>query len=458
MKMLKAVCCVMVLVFCARVVVRGQSVSNAGVGVVVSQTFVDSVVDHFLPLVEKQIQNLPLPDVDTKQDGFELQFNGMTLSSAAVTSASVAIQASGVQVTVAGMTVHVQGQYAIHEDAIGHVKICGGSFGVDSGSTSLVVVVGITSDASGTPVVTAQSVSLNLGNWDINFCKALDVLLKLFHSVISDAVKKAVESAVPKAIDSIAAAAIAKIPFEYKISSELGLDFHLSQPPVFIQGVSMGFPSRAQIFDPSTKQVSPYAPSAIPMTLGASNDSMSSYVSSSIFQGGVWTYYQAGLLQHQIQGSGLFKDFDVSFAATSCPTFQVVANEGIAVVLAGNITLQDALFKDLAIDADFTLKTVGDVLTEQVNGTLRVYAEVPEVDVENMQFDLTINKHTFSVSLNLLAPVINDLLNQFLLKILNPRLQKDSFPIPNVKFASIESANIKPEDGYLYVGGDVVFH
>jgi hypothetical protein len=448
--------CLAALVVLLSVAAVCSAGSGTGASVAVSPTVINGYIAKLLPIIEKQLQNVPIPDINQKSDGFELSFTGMILSGAGLTNADVQVVASGIQTNVAGLSFKLAGNYDIKEDAIGHVTICSGGFSVNSASSSLSMVVTIGADASGVPQVTVPSVDLNIGDWDIKFCKALSVLVKLFHSVIDDAVKKAVQNAIPGAVQSAAAKVISKIPFDLKLSSVFGLDVHLSQNPVFIVGQSMAFPVRAQVYDPSTMQVSPYAPEiAVPSTV-SSGQSITFYAASSVMQGAAWTYFSSGALTHTVQGSGFFKNFEAVLNVTSIPALEFTT-EGVSVGVEAEVILQDVLFKDLAAALDLKFSTVGDVMTEQdANGT-RVYFQIPTLDVSHMDIVIDIKHSAFHIDLSLLAPLLNDLLNSLLNAKVNPQLKHDAIPLPPLPEAQLTALVVTTQQGLAAVGATVIF-
>jgi hypothetical protein len=440
---------------------------GAGISMALSSTFVNGMVQYFLPQVQEKLQNLPLSDIEAKKDGFVVYLSQLVVTAAHVKNASVVISqpSGGVIVSATGVEINLSGHYKVEEDAIGHVKICDGGF-TSATALSFSLLLSITVDSSGVPQIAVPKVDISLGDWDIRFCKALRALMDLFHSSVSDAIKKSLASEIPSNVHNVAASVMAKIAFDRVVGPMLGIDLHLSTAPAYeTNPPAIALPLLGQVYNPGApSERSPFSPPVALPTAVASGDSVSVYVSSSVLQGAAWVLFDAGLLSgYKIVANSSYGQWN-GFAATlnimQSPTVDISSDtNSIVVSVSGSVVLQNIAQTDVTVALTFDLKTAAQPGFDTINTTMHVYMQVPAtLDVATLKsFDFTVSHASIPVDLQSLAPILNGLLNGLLNDRVNPILYKDGVLMPGLPFGQITNANIALMNESVYVGVTIQF-
>eukprot|EP01028_Stygiella_incarcerata_P000448 TRINITY_DN1061_c0_g1_i1.p2 TRINITY_DN1061_c0_g1~~TRINITY_DN1061_c0_g1_i1.p2 ORF type:complete len:505 (-),score=139.47 TRINITY_DN1061_c0_g1_i1:209-1723(-) len=439
-----------VLFFCSSAYTPTNA--NGAISVSVGNDAVQKFVMAFLPQVEKSLQGLHLPDVKQKKDSIEVDVDGMVLTQVSVGSAAISFDSSGATLSLNGIQVALNAHYKVCEDLIGHNCFCDGGISIRaSGSTGLTVTIQV-SESGGVPVVTASNPSFSLGNFDLDgLCHLLDWIKDLFESEIKGMAESAIRNTLVSSVENAAKQFISQLTFVYDVTPFLGVDYHMATGINFADKQAE-FEDVGGVFDPKTGKHSPYEPSPLsPVTV--SGHSLGLRVSDSVGMGVAWTLFYNNLLQFHTNGTGILKDLEVMVNITQQPIISF-EKEGVGIMV--NNSLLEVMFEsaqELALQVDLSFKLYADVMADNQPNNVSIYAQIPEIDIDDIDLEIDILHSIFPISLKDLKPVLNDILKEAI-KILNPMLKKHSFPLPSLPMLKIDDVDIEMDDTFMTVWVD----
>lgn len=429
-------------------VLLAQGVQAQGsVSAAVSTATVSAIVSRVVPQIEAGLQGLAISDVDADQDGFDVKLTSMTVRSLSTSSVSITTGDNRVNIALNGIHVSLHGHYKVQEDAIGHITVCSGDFDVSATANSLSVSVTI-SQSNGVPVVNAGNASFDLGDFDINFCSAVGWIVNLFKGTIKHKVQDAVTGQLASQINQIAQQEISKLSFSIAVTPFVGVDYHLASNVIF--SATQGSVSiLGSIFNPKTGKTAPFQPTNIPaLTV---SESLSVAISDALPQGALWSYYSNNALNYKFQGkSGLLSDFIITANTTALPTFKISA-DGASIDWTASIGVEFTPFPDYGFEVDLSVLLDAELLAVS-NGTgTYLYAQIPVVDLESLQFDFVLKNHSkLPFDESALLPFLNAAFKE-LLVVANPALANFKLPLPSIKYLTITGTKLTYGDRFVMV-------
>jgi lipopolysaccharide-binding protein len=438
-----------------------------------------------LEVLQQQLSSVSVPDVSGSGSvpvigTINYQLSKINISSLALPSASFVIDptAQGFQTSVSDASAQVVMNWHYSMQNWPHTSDSG-SANIAISSTSVSMVTSVAGTPAGSLHLTAQSPSVNIGNFDITVhggqAWLYNFLLGIFSGNLKGSIENALAGAIQQAVDQNANQALATVPLTAPITDGIVIDYALVGPLAYnSQYFGTGHDGTFVVAKNPVR--APGEPIVLPESVDLSRQfqfMISSYSANSA----AFAFQEAGELEITIVNSDLpansplkLNTSDLSWLVLAPGLYNQFPNQAIQLVLASDPAPVTVFTPQLAsvsvtgtmeVDVVFANGTIYEAFT--LNGTVFLTANASLVPGPNISVDLVYLHTVFglestrvgNVSVSELNSLVSLLISSLVPKV-NERLAP-GFPIPAVDGVTLIDPDISIEEGYLLVATDISY-
>ena len=219
--------------------------NNGDFNITTSLNSIQKIAKIYVPIVTKQLSNLQVPAMSGTNGGIKWSTSSTKINNIHLNSNNVMINIIpnvGISISLKDINLSIPStSFEVSKRVIINLH-CGGYFSGTLSRTSVTVVLNITRDQSGTPVVTPTS-KWSWGNININekldhlTCRVIQDIAKLFTGSITNKIQNAIENAVPPAFNNVIMKqgnqALQQLTKPINVDNYASLDLSLATNPLF---------------------------------------------------------------------------------------------------------------------------------------------------------------------------------------------------------------------------------
>ena len=364
--------------------------SEPGLKVAIKESELNLVKDELLPLAWAKLDKITIPDVHTKEDGFDIDVTSIHIHVDALPSSNVHI---GLKDNTNVVTLSMSG-ISLSGSAHAHAKWHFISKSVDM--TISVHSVGFHSDivcsvdSNGRPHVVLSNfhVSLSSNDVDIHFNggfieKLLNWIVDLLKGHIVDPIRDAINKQVPDAVDEQVNKILETMPLSVDISDKVAVAYKMAKNPVVHSSYIIWFLSGYMYLRPNGPPPS-YGPTPFPDYQTSDPKGVQIIFSDFLLKSGLDVGFQAGTMvfnqTFEISGEKL---------ALACAMKQAPTIEFVEKIVASTKEIDcDMHITDTgSTDLEVTLKAKLDFVVEEYIKTQTVYFKIDDLTFTVISID-----------------------------------------------------------------------
>ena len=404
-----------------------------------------------IPIVNRQIQHIALPDVHEKSSGFDIEVTQGHIDIASLDPNHVNIEYMAGTNFLRYTTTAIILASRVHVHAKSRIISAKVDITADARNFGFSVQIGIVSNGA-RPNIQVANLIIGLAHSHITIhihggfiAHIADFVVNLFKGLIIKEFVKAVQTIVPPAVTNIVNSHLNTMPVDIVVGPTISLKYLCQQTPL-VRGDFLYASMLSYIHPIGHDAPPPYQPSAIPEIDGGVPQGIQFLFSDVIVRSSIDSLYNTGRLTLSFERDLLGHHIKIDCSATKSPTFAFVnAIQGslasnCRVIADGNTANQFHLISDLHIS--FGVHT-------NVNGIFFNLQEVKFTKIEYTQ-EKPSDIEWFKNGVNQVLAVA--------VQIVNAELGQRGIPLPIIQGVSYTDIGQLVRAGYLAVGVNPVFH
>lgn len=429
-----------------------------------------------LPIVEKKLNNLHIPDIATVAKTPVGEMN-ITVSNIGVFNFSIVdlnttfVPSDSISLFIDDIIASVSLSWS-YSDLSFHRLQDQGTADINISKTSFGILISI-GEINGQPTANVSQCSVSIGQLDIETHGGeswfYQFFINLFSGLIKSEVEKEIEKALPPIINSGLSSAISTLPITVAINDEIEINYELTEQPS-VSSSYLTFSALGEFYSLAKPTPAPFSPGPIPST--TTSDMIQIYVSDFTINSASYVFFEEGLMKYEVNDSMLpsnsplrlnttyfsilipplekaYPDrmFKLNIYAAATPTVTFSAS-GAAVNAIVNVDF--VILPELDVAFTLQLKALGDGEVS-LSGT----NIVGKVAFINATLSLN-NTNIGDFSILALQEIMSTLVQQLVLPQANKKLAV-GFPLPTIAGLTLEESEIGFGANYVLISTDFTY-